>query len=167
MQVREIMSSPAITVTLDTPIREVARQMREQQISGVLVVDERGALAGIITAIDLIARHAPLHEPRYIAVLSAMIPVSIEEYREYKEQLRQVLAVTARDLMRTGVETIAPTATTDEALALMLNPETTLLPVVEGDRVVGALTRTDLVWMIEDLEMMPSEGESTGAAAKG
>ena len=64
MQVREIMSSPAITVTADVEIREVARIMRQNQISGVPVVDANGALEGLITELDLIARNAPVHEPR-------------------------------------------------------------------------------------------------------
>lgn len=157
MQVREIMSSPAITVSPTTEIREVARTMREHVISGVPVVDDGGALLGLITEIQLIARNAPVHEPRYLAVLSALIPVNIEEYRQYKEQLRQALAITAVDLMEEEVETIAPDAPIDEALERMLDPEVTMLPVVEGGRVMGVVTRTDLVRLIETLEAAPDE----------
>ena len=157
MQVREIMSSPAITVSPTTEIREVARTMRESVISGVPVVDNSGALVGVITEMDLIARNAPVHEPRYIAVLSALIPVNIEEYRQYKEQLRQALAINAADLMRDDVTTISPDDTVQEALEMMLNPEVTMLPVVENGRVIGVVTRTDLVRLIEKLEAAPDE----------
>ena len=77
MQVREIMSSPAITVSPTTEIRVVARTMRENVISGVPVVDDNGTLLGMITEMELIARNAPVHEPRYLAVLSALIPVNV------------------------------------------------------------------------------------------
>lgn len=157
MQVREIMSSPAITVGPTAEIREVARAMRENIISGVPVVDSNGALLGVITEMELIARNAPVHEPRYIAVLSAMIPVSIEEYRQYKEQLRQALAINAMDLMRDDVETISPDALVEEALEAMLNPEVTMLPVLEQGQVIGVVTRTDLVRLIEMLEAAPDE----------
>lgn len=158
MQVREIMSSPAITVSPTTEIREVARIMREHVISGVPVVDGDGTLLGVITEMELIARNAPVHEPHYLAVLSALIPVNLEEYRQYKEQLRQALAVTAADLMREEVETISADALIDEALETMLNPEVTMLPVVdEGDGVLGVVTRTDLVRLIEKLEAAPDE----------
>jgi CBS domain-containing protein len=157
MDVREIMTSPAITVTPETEIREVTRLMREHQISGVPVVDAVGNVVGLITELELIARNAPLHEPHYIGVLSAVIPVSLEEYREYKEQLRQVLATNAGDLMRREVETIAPEDSTEKALGLMLDPEVTMLPVVENGRVVGVVTRTDLVRLIETLESAPDE----------
>ncbi|RIK57672.1 MAG: hypothetical protein DCC57_01595 [Chloroflexi bacterium] len=157
MVVREIMTSPAITVTPETEIREVARLMHTHQISGVPVVDAAGALLGVITEIDLIARNAPLREPRYIAVLSAMIPVSIEEYREYKEQLRQVLATRASELMRDEVETVTPETEIYEVLERMLDPEITMLPVLEGDTLVGVVTRTDLVRLIEALESAPDQ----------
>ncbi len=157
MLVREIMSSPAITVGPTTEIREVARIIRENVISGVPVVEGDGTLLGMITEMELIARNAPVHQPHYLAVLSALIPVNIEEYRQYKEQLRQALAINAADLMRDEVETIRPDAPIEEALDAMLNPELTMLPVVEQTRVIGVVTRTDLVRLIEKLEAAPDE----------
>jgi CBS domain-containing protein len=154
------MSSPAITVSPTTEIREVARTMRENVISGVPVVDGGGLLLGVITEIELIARNAPVHEPHYLAVLSALIPLNLEEHRQYKEQLRQALAISAADLMRDEVETIHPDAPIEEALEAMLNPEVTMLPVVEGGRVIGVVTRTDLVRLIETLEAAPDEPPS-------
>jgi CBS domain-containing protein len=157
MQVRELMSSPAITVSPTTSIREVARIMREHVISGVPVVEEDGTLLGEITEIELIARNAPVHEPRYIAVLSAYIPVNLEEHRKYKEQLRQAMAITAADLMNKDIVTIGPDDAIEEALEAMLKPEVTMLPVIENGRVIGVLTRTDLLRLIETLEAAPDE----------
>ncbi len=157
MRVRDIMSSPVITVSPETEIREVARLMHTHQISGMPVVDAAGDLLGVITEIDMIARNAPLREPHYISVLSAMIPVSIEEYREYKEQLRQVLATSAGDLMQTDPKTITPDTEIYQVLELMLDPEITTLPVLEGNTLVGIITRTDLVRLIEELESAPDQ----------
>jgi CBS domain-containing protein len=160
MQVRDIMSTPAITVATETPIREVARILRANQISGVPVVDGSGMLLGVITELDLIARNAPLHEPHYIAVLSALIPINLEEHRQYKEQLRRALAVNAHELMRTEVQTITPETDVREALELMLDPECAMLPVLDGNSLVGIITRTDLVQLIEELEMAPDDEEA-------
>ena len=157
MQVREIMSSPAITVGPTAKIREVARLMREHVISGVPVVDGDGTLLGVITEMELIARNAPVHEPHYLAVLSALIPVNLEETRQYKEQLRQALAISAADLMRDDVEVIDADASIEDTLEAMRNPEVTMLPVLEGERVIGVVTRTDLVRLIEKLEAAPDE----------
>ena len=108
-------------------------------------------LLGVITEHDLIQRHAPVHQPRYITVLSAYIPISPREVREYQEQLRQTLAIDAGQLMTVEATTVAPDDDVEEALEMMLDPEVTLLPVVEGRKVLGVVTRTDLVRLIEKL----------------
>lgn len=156
MQVRDVMSSPAITVTPQTGIQEVARLMRENQISGVPVVDATGALVGIVTELDLIARNAPLRQPSYLTFLSAMIPLNPSEYRQYKEQALQALASNAGELMGHDdleAATVSPDTDIDEVMRRMLNPKLTLLPVAQNGRVVGVITRTDVVRMIEKLEL--------------
>src|SRR4051812_9547148 len=119
MQVRDIMSSPAITVQPETKIQAVARMMRENQISGVPVVNENGALLGAVTELDLIARNAPLKQPHYLAVLSAVIPLDVNEYQAYKEQLRQTLATNARELMSPVAHTVEPTTPLETVMELM------------------------------------------------
>lgn len=153
MYIRDIMTSPAITVTPETPVQDVARLMSSRQISGVPVVDATGGLEGVITELHLIARNAPLKEPQYIAVLSGLIPIHLSEHREYKERLRQALATTAGELMdATDVPTLTPDDPVDKAMAIMTNPENTMIPIIEGGVVVGVVTRTDLVRLIERLE---------------
>lgn len=160
MKVRELMSSPAITAGLETSVQDVARIMREKKISGMPVVDGRNALLGVVTELDLIARNAPLEEPRYLAILSGYIPVSPGQYREYKERLRQALAINAGQLMSEKDDDlihVSPDTSIDEALKIMLDPENFILPVVEGGKVVGVVTRTDMVRMIERLEASDTE----------
>ncbi|MFN3332260.1 MAG: CBS domain-containing protein [Caldilinea sp.] len=152
MLVRDIMSSPAITVTTDTHIPEVARMLRAHQISGMPVLDSTGRLVGIVTDHDLILRNAPVREPRYFALLSGYIPLNLEEHRHYKEQLRHTMAVTAGDMIEPGIPTVAPDTPLEHALELMLDPKVTMLPVLDGGEVVGVVTRTDLVRLIEQLE---------------
>ncbi|CAN5590618.1 CBS domain-containing protein [soil metagenome] len=160
MQVQEIMSRPAITIGPDTKIKAIAGLMREHHISGVPVVDDNGVLLGTVTELNLIARNAPVKQPYYLTVLSAVIPVGGEGYFHYKEQLRQTLATNASELMNDQVRTVTPTTSLEETMELMLHPENTLLPVIEHNKVVGVVTRTDLVRLIESLEMAPEETTS-------
>lgn len=152
MQARDIMTSPAITVAANTHIPELARLMRVNQISGMPVVDGEGKLLGLVTDHDLIMRNAPVREPRYFSVLSGVIPLNLEEYRHYRDQLRHTMAVTAADLIEPGFHTITPDTPLEEAMELMLNPQVTMLPVVENEQVVGVVTRTNLVRLVERLE---------------
>lgn len=153
MNIREIMTSPAVTVLPAATVQEVARLMSQSQFSGVPVVNEAGELLGIVTELHLIERNAPLREPQYISVLSGLIPIHMEEYREYKEQLRQALATSAAELMdHTDVPVASPDDPVEGALELLAIPENTLLTILENEKVVGVVTRTDLVALIERLE---------------
>lgn len=159
MNIREIMSTPPVTVGPDATVQQVAHLLSEKQISGVPVVNEKGELLGVITDLHLIERNAPLREPQYIAVLSGLIPIHLDEHREYKERLRQALATTAAELMdNTDVPIAAPDDPVDAALDLLSNPQDSLLPILEGEVVVGVVTRTDLVRLIEQLEGRLDEG---------
>ncbi|MEZ4865464.1 MAG: CBS domain-containing protein [Caldilineaceae bacterium] len=157
MQVREMMSSPAVTVTPETKIPEIARLMREKQISGLPVVDGTSKLLGLITELDLIERNAPLKEPRYLAVLAGLIPVSLDEYSDYREQVRHVLATNAQEIMSKPAHIVTPATDMETVMRLMMDPTNTLLPVVENEQVIGVITRTDLVRVIEQLEMAVEE----------
>ncbi len=160
LTIREVMSSPAITVKPEASVQDVARLMNQEQISGVPVVNEENELLGIITELDLIARNAPLQEPQYISVLSGMIPIHLDEHREYKERLRQALATTAAELMdNTEIAVVAPEDSLDGALEFLSQPEYTLLPVLENEAVVGVVTRTDMVRLIETLEGRLSDSQ--------
>lgn len=166
MLVRDIMTSPAITVQANTRIPEVARLLRAHQISGMPVLDDSGALLGIVTDHDLILRNAPVREPRYFAILSGYIPLSLDEHRHYKEQLRHTMAVTAGDMTEPGIPTVTPETPLEQAMELMLDPKVTMLPVLTNGEVVGVVTRTDLVRLIEKLEgaVDPEAAAQEGAA---
>ena len=165
MLVRDIMTSPAITVRAGTHIPEVARLLRAHQIGGMPVLGEDGALMGIVTDHDLILRNAPVREPRYFAILSGYIPLSLEEHRHYKEQLRHTMAVTAGDMTEPGIPTVAPETPLEQAMELMLDPKVTMLPVLDNGEVVGVVTRTDLVRLIEKLEGAVDPDAATQEAA--
>ena len=121
------------------------------------VVGAQNELLGIVTEIDLIARNAPLHQPYYFTFLSSMIPLNLNEYRQYKEQALQALATNAGELMgRDDLDTatVTPTTDVDEVMRRMVDHNSlTLLPVVEAGKVVGVVTRTDVVRLIEQLEL--------------
>ena len=157
MQVRELMSSPAVTVSPETKVQDLARIMREGPFSGVPVVDSDGTLLGVVTELALIERNAPLREPRYLAVLSGLIPVGLDEYRHYREQMGLVLATDAGELMDDDPATIGPNDTLEKLLTIMRKPEQTMVPVVEGNRVIGVVTRTDVVRVLDRLEMAVEE----------
>ena len=92
MKARDIMTTDVVTLAPNTPIRNIARTFRRLGIPGAPVVEE-GEIIGIVTEIDLIARHARPHSPLYLPLLDARIPLGGQ--REYREIIRRILGTTA------------------------------------------------------------------------
>jgi CBS domain-containing protein len=142
LKVKEVMTKKLITVTPDTPVREIAELMLKHKIGGVPVV-EGEKLVGIITEEDLIMKNVKLHFPTYIQLLDAVI--YLESLKKYEEELRKAVGAIARDVMTKDPITISPEATLEEAATLMVERGISRLPVVENDRLVGIITKRDVL----------------------
>jgi CBS domain-containing protein len=58
LRVGELMSSPALTVPLDAPLREAARQMRDGRVHRLVAVDEDGRPVGVLASMDFVTLFA-------------------------------------------------------------------------------------------------------------
>jgi CBS domain-containing protein len=151
MQVQEIMTREVIAVKADTRVAAVARLFREHAISGLPVVDEEGAMIGIITEKDLIARHARPHFPHYIQVLDSVI--YLEKTKRYEESMRHILATTAGELMTQEVQTVGPDMDVQDLAALMVEQGINPVPVLDDQgKMIGIVSRTDVLNLIEQAE---------------
>ena len=68
----DIMTTDVITVKKETGLKELARILYERHINGAPVVDDGGALIGIICESDLIRRDRKLHIPTVVALFDAV-----------------------------------------------------------------------------------------------
>ena len=124
--VRDWMSPNPITVTSDTPLPDAHQLMADHKIRRLPVVDD-GELVGIITLGDV--RGAQASDATSLSIF----------------ELHYLLArLPVRQVMHHPVITVSPQATIAEAAALMLRHKIAGLPVVEGGRVVGILTESDI-----------------------
>jgi len=143
MQARDIMTADVVTVKPQTAVSDIARLLAEKRISGAPVVDDEGRLKGIVTEADLVARAARPHFPRYIPFLEGVI--FLENPRHYEEQVEKILATTAEEIMTPDVVTIAPDAGVEEIATLMAERSINRVVVTEDERVVGIVTRADVI----------------------
>jgi CBS domain-containing protein len=160
MNVAEIMTREVISVRPDMRVGQIARVFREHQLSGLPVVSEAGELVGIITELDMVKRHARPELPAFLPLLGAYLPLRTKEYRE---SLRRITGVVAEDIMTTPVNTIGPDASIEDAATVMVSNRSNPLPVVdEAGRMIGIISRTDILRVVEDLELHLDEegGES-------
>ncbi|HKL75515.1 MAG TPA: CBS domain-containing protein [Halanaerobiales bacterium] len=142
LKVKDIMSKDVQTLAPDTSVEEAAKILSETGISGLPVVKD-GKLVGIVSESDLIVKDKKLHFPDYINVIGGII--YLESYKKFREEFKKFIAVEVKDLMTEKVITISPEATVEDAATLMSDKDVNRLPVVEGDKLVGIVTRGDIV----------------------
>ena len=145
MVVRDIMDPDPVTVTPDTPVETVVGLLREHELHGVPVVTEGGRCVGIITDGDLVLAgdDADLHLPHYIELFGGFI--FLESMSHFEERLRKAVAATAKDMMTADPVTIDADATVDDAARVISRKGHNRLPVVEHGRLVGVVTRVDVL----------------------
>jgi CBS domain-containing protein len=143
--VRDIMDADPVTVTGDASVHDVVALLRRHDVAGVPVVDDGGRLRGIITEADLVIsdEEGDLHIPHYIELFGGEI--FLEPLRRFEQRLRKAFASSASDMMTRHPVTIAPDATVDEAARLIARKKHNRLPVVEHGRLVGVVTRVDVL----------------------
>ena len=143
--VRDIMDSDPATVGPDATIEEVVRTLDESDLPGVPVVEADGKLAGIITEADLVLPddQGDLHLPHYINLFGGT--VFLEPLGRFEERLRKAFAASARDLMTADPDTVDPDTSVQDAARRIHDSGHNRLPVVEDGRLVGVVTRIDVL----------------------
>ena len=145
MKVRDIMTAEVVVAEPDTSVNLVARLMAGRDISGVPVVED-GRLVGIVTELDLIVRNTRLEPPAFFALLDARIP--LETPTHYRERIRHMLGTLARDVMTEKVVSVGPDEELESLAAIMVKQRVNPLPVVEDGRLVGIVSRSDIIAMM-------------------
>jgi CBS domain-containing protein len=143
--VREIMETDVATVHPDDSIESVLRTMRDHDLPGIPVINEARRCVGIITESDLImaGEHEDLHLPHYFELFGGI--VFLESTKKFEERLRKATGSMARDLMTEDPITISPDASAEEAARVIARRKHNRLPVVEHGRLVGVVTRVDVL----------------------
>jgi CBS domain-containing protein len=133
VKVTEIMSQPVVTVTPGTGIKTAAELLVEHGISALPVVNSAGQLVGIVSEADLIpieARPDPRSQATPLGPTAGSTPRSVAEV-----MTRDVVVVTTQSEVA-------------EAAKIMLSRDVKRVPVMSGRRVVGIVSRRDLVKVI-------------------
>lgn len=133
MLVREVMTSPVITVRGTDPVRRAIRLLYAHNITAAPVVDRAGRLVGVVSELDLLrGEFEPDPRAHALPVHAAADPPP-----------RTVAEVMTEDPI-----TVTETTDATTAIDLMVVKRIKSLPVIRGEHLVGIISRRDLIAML-------------------
>ena len=162
MTVDNYMTKNPITVGPAATAEEIARLMTAHRIGCVPVVDETGAVLGLITERELFLRERRVPFSTVVAhsLMGAWVdPAHLEECYE---QLRHIRAA---EIMSRDFVTIPPATPTGEAARMMVKLECNHLLVVEQGKLVGVLARHDLLRAL--VRRLENQGQGAPRSGQG
>ena len=124
--IREVMTDRLITMPADATVVEAGKAMRENDIGDVVVL-EGERFSGLVTDRDIVVR----------AIADGKDPSTTQ----------------IRDVTTTGVQTLTPDSTVEDAVGIMRGAAVRRIPVLDGDRPIGIVS-------IGDLAMQEDEGSA-------
>jgi CBS domain-containing protein len=143
MKARDVMTTAVRSVGPDTPIGEIAKILRDRGISAVPVVDESGTAIGMVSEGDLIGRDEADREARrdwWLTLLAEGETLNADFLASLRPPLRR-----ARDVMTAPVVTIGEETDLREVARLLTAHRIKRMPVLRDGRVIGIVSRADLV----------------------
>jgi CBS domain-containing protein len=140
LKIADVMTKPVLTVRRNTPLKDVARLLIDSGVSGLPVVDDDGAVVGVISEADFLVKEqgaGEIHHRRLARLLG--------ESDETRHQIDVISARSAGEAMTSPAVTIEAARPIREAATIMTSRRVNRLPVVDQGRLVGIVTRADLV----------------------
>jgi CBS domain-containing protein len=140
MNVADVMTRRVISVSPDATVEAAARLMLERGISGLVVVDDKEELAGVVTEGDLLRRDelgTERHRPWWLRLLLSPGRQAADFTRTHGRHVRDVMTV--------DVVTVPADASLEAVVETMERHRIKRVPVTDNNHVVGVVSRADLL----------------------
>lgn len=143
LKVKDIMTTDVVTVTKETTVMELAKIFAGRHLSSLPVVGGEGELVGIVTETDLIEQDKNLHIPTVISIFDWVI--YLESDKKFEKELKKMTGRTVGDIYTAEPLTVKPDTSVADLADILSSKKINALPVVEGNRLVGIVSRIDLI----------------------
>ena len=140
---KQIMTREIITVGLELEVSELATLFWENRIGGAPVVDEAGALLGIVTESDLIDQSKKVHIPTIMTILDSMI--FLENPAKLDNEIKKMTGSKVKDIYSSKVVTVDEDTPMSELATIMADRRLHTLPVVSGEKLIGVIGKADII----------------------
>ncbi len=149
MKIKDIMIKDVVSLKPTDTVKVAFEKFHEHNISGCPVVNDRGEVVGMFTETDLL-RSLNKYQREFRMIYPPYIPIGISFVETKKQKkvistLQEVGNTAIEKVMRTSVITVSPEESIEHALQLMVENSINRLPVVKSSRLVGIITRGDVI----------------------
>ncbi len=138
----EVMNKNVITVNPETPFSEILKIMKEKGIGKIPVVDGND-IVGIIRRDDLLVKQGLAPIPPVFAIWDLML--SMPNDKTFQENYKKVIAIKASEIMDTELNIVHENDELTKVITNMLEHEKDYFIVLKDSKIIGIITKTDLV----------------------
>ena len=146
MRVKDVMTANVICIGVDEPVLKAARLMLQNRISGLPVIDKDGELVGIVTEGDFLRRSelgTQRRRPKWLEFIVGPGKLAQEYAHSAGRKVEEIMTV--------DPQTIGENETLEAVVETMERRHVKRLPVVRGGRVVGIISRANLMHALASL----------------
>ena len=156
MQVRDVMTRNVISIALDETVLKAAELMLQNRISGLPVVDATGSLVGVVTEGDFLRRGeigTQRRRPKWLEFLVGPGRLAADYVQASGRKVE--------DVMSTEPLTVSEDDSLETVVELMERRHVKRLPVLRDGKMVGIVSRANLMYALASLarEVKPSAGD--------
>ena len=142
MLIKDIMTKNVITVSPEMEIHKLAELFTDKNISGAPVVDKNGKLLGVVKEEGVIFQDKKVHLPTFNNLCFGFLTLGTDRYNE---EIKKITASEVSSIIEKDITTISPNIEIEDVATLMIEKEIYYLPVVDKDKLVGVITKKDIV----------------------
>jgi CBS domain-containing protein len=161
MKAKDIMTSPVLSVEPDAAILQAVRIMLQRRISGLPVMDSEGRLLGIVTEGDLLRRAETGTQRKRGGWLEFLVGPG-----KLAEEYAHAHGRKVQDVMTPDPLTITEDTPLDEIVRLMEKRQIKRLPVIREQKVVGIVSRANLVHALAGIAREARPGKQSDEAIR-
>ena len=149
MKVEEVMTKNPFVLKPNDTLREAAVKLADSNVSGAPVVDDNGLIVGVLSEVDILEAL----KTHYKGLRMLMPPeitfgisfVEVVKERDAIKAFQELKDVRIKDVMKKPPITVTPAEKVEKAIKLMVEHKISRVPVVDGEQLVGIVTRGDVL----------------------
>ncbi len=151
MKVSDIMTKRVLTAKKDDPIKEVAKLIYENRISGIPIVDNENRLVGIVSEKDILKSMYPSYDEFFEDPLPNM------DFERMEERYKDAGNHQVKEIMTSNVLTLPPDTPILKAASTMILKRVRRIPIIESGKLVGIISQGDIHQAIFQKELGKSK----------